>query len=86
MTWQSWVLGFVSSAFALALVPSLRARVVMPLSTTITTAGGLTLVAVCYATLHYGFYPVASTVWTAVGWWILTWIGVADGLRRRRPA
>lgn len=71
MTWQDIVISSVNFVFAIALIPSIVKSTKPHVLTCLTTAVGLTLLAVTFATLNL----VLSTVgisFGALGWWILT--------------
>lgn len=73
MHWQDIIFSVGAWVFAIALVPSIMHRTDKPaLSSSVLTAGFLTLYVPSYMTLHLWVSGV-STAMVAIAWWILAY-------------
>jgi len=70
MIWQDLVISFACFGFAIALIPSIRGRDKPAKSSCAITAGLLTAIAVCFATLGL-WISFASEITAIVAWTIL---------------
>jgi len=70
MIWQDFVMGVGAWMFFIALLPAIKSNDKSPTSTSLLTAGVLSVYVVCMATLGLMLSAVSTAI-TAACWWIL---------------